>query len=103
LTHPIDRLVLVATARSLLRLRQAETIARRSAEHWQATFDALAEGLALVDSNNRLIRWNNAFSDICGSKLVPHVGDDASTLFRGVAGADVPFDLEGHPRRSAEI
>jgi signal transduction histidine kinase len=103
LTHPIDRLVLVATARSLLRLRRAETIARRSAEHWQATFDALAEGLALVDSNNRLIRWNSAFSNICRTKLVPHMGDDASVLFQGVLGSEAPFHLNGHSRRSAEI
>src|ERR1700733_5320700 len=38
LTHPIDRLVLVATVRSLLRLRAAEIMARQSAEQWQSTF-----------------------------------------------------------------
>ena len=44
LTHPIDRLVLIATVRSLLRLRAAESTAKKSAAHWQTTFDALADG-----------------------------------------------------------
>ena len=50
LTHPIDSMVLVATVRALLRLRTAESVARKSADQWQSTFDALSEGLALVDA-----------------------------------------------------
>lgn len=103
LTHPIDRLVLVATVRALWRLRQAESNARRSAEHWQATFDSLAEGLALVDSNNRLVRWNSAFSSICGAKLSLHVGDDAAKLFHGVGGSEAPFHLNSPVRQSTEF
>src|ERR1700723_2071073 len=34
LTHPIDRMVLVATVRALLRLRTAEAAARQAAEQW---------------------------------------------------------------------
>ncbi|HEY6491398.1 MAG: ATP-binding protein [Terracidiphilus sp.] len=103
LVHPIDRLVLAATVRSLLRLRQAETVARRSAEHWQSTFDAMAEGLALVDANNRLLRWNAAFSEICGAEVCPHAGDDAATLFRPLVGSDTPFELNGNNRYNAEF
>src|SRR5579859_3446306 len=47
LTHPIDGMVLLATVRALLRLRAAESVARKSAEQWQSAFDALSEGLAL--------------------------------------------------------
>lgn len=100
LTHPIDRLVLVATVRSLLRLRHAEMVARRSAQHWQSTFDALAEGLALVDASNRLLRWNAAFSQICGSRLCPHAGDDAASLFRPLIGSDLPFASNGKKHRA---
>jgi two-component system, NtrC family, sensor kinase len=42
ITHPIDRMVLVATVRALLRLRNAETASRRSSEQWQTTFDSLS-------------------------------------------------------------
>ena len=40
LTHPIDATVLVATVKSLLRLKQAELISRQSAQQWQSTVDA---------------------------------------------------------------
>ncbi len=54
LTHPIDRMVLVATVRALLRLRTAEAAARQAAEQWQTTFDALSEGLALIDQRREV-------------------------------------------------
>jgi two-component system, NtrC family, sensor kinase len=103
LTHPIDRLVLVATVRSLLRLRNAESMARQSAEQWQSTFDALGEGLAVLDAGNHLLRWNNAFAEICGSMFQPKTGDDATGLFRQLLGTDAPFQLNGHRRHSAEF
>ena len=34
ITHPIDRMVLVATVRALMRLRTAETASRKSSEQW---------------------------------------------------------------------
>jgi signal transduction histidine kinase len=103
LTHPIDRLVLVATVRSLLRLRTAENMARRSAEQWQSTFDALAEGLAVADAGNHLLRWNHAFSEICRPMFHPNVGEDAAGLFRQLIGTDTAFHLNGHKRNSAEF
>ena len=102
LTHPIDRLVLVATVRSLLRLRHAESIARKSAEHWEATFDALAQGLALVDADDRLVRWNDAFAQIVEARLSPHVGDSATSLIERLMG-DPSFALNRHPQQSAEF
>src|SRR5579862_8840526 len=45
LTHPIDRMVLLATVRALLRLRKAEKSARSAAAYWESTFNSLAEGL----------------------------------------------------------
>src|ERR1700733_11451 len=103
LTHPIDRLVLVATVRSLLRLRAAEIMARQSAEQWQSTFDALGEGLAVVDAGNHLLRWNHAFSRICGPMFQPKTGEDAASLFRQLVGTDTIFHLNGHRRHSAEF
>jgi two-component system NtrC family sensor kinase len=103
LTHPIDRLVLIATVRSLLRLRAAERIARRSAEHWQSTFDALAEGLALIDADNQLLRWNAAFAELCGAEIDLKVGVNMTGLFQQLTGNDEPFYLNGHKRSTAEI
>jgi signal transduction histidine kinase len=86
LTHPIDAMVLVATVRALLRLRTAETEARKSAEQWQAMFDALTEGLALVDVNHRLVQWNDAFAKICGAALYCEPHGDADAYLERVLG-----------------
>ncbi len=87
LTHPIDGLVLVATVRALLRLRQAENVARRAAGQWQATFDALSEGVALIDANAKLVRWNDAFAAICGAGFDAALGDDAAEVLERVLGS----------------
>jgi two-component system, NtrC family, sensor kinase len=103
LTHPIDRLVLVATVRSLLRLREAENVARRSAEHWQSTFDSLGEGLAVIDSESRLVRWNKAFAEICGTRFRLLAGDDAANLLQELVGPEGPQLLNEQKRMRAEF
>ncbi len=87
LTHPVDRMVLVATVRALLRLRNAESNARKSAAQWKTTFNALAEGLAILDHNNCLIRWNESFAAICGPAFVPAPGKDPSDFLVSLVGA----------------
>jgi two-component system NtrC family sensor kinase len=102
LTHPIDAMVLVATVRALLRLRTAESAARKSAEQWQSTFDALAEGLALVDAEGRLVRWNGAFEEICGTHLHARASEDAAALLERVLGAGELLRLTGQERFQSE-
>jgi two-component system, NtrC family, sensor kinase len=91
LIHPIDSAVLVATVRSLLRLRAAEAEARQSAQQWQAAFDALAEGLAVVSADDRLIRWNAAFAAICGADPALADGADAAALLERFLGTSEPL------------
>ena len=86
LTHPIDRMVLVATVRALLRLKVAETKAHNSAQQWQATFDSLSEGLAILDADNRLVRWNASFETICGKGFRPAAGKDPIAYLRQFEG-----------------
>lgn len=99
LTHPVDRTVLIATIRALLRLRTAEMEARRSAQHWQATFDALAEGLALVDERGRLTRWNRGFAKIAAAAGEPAAGEDAKTYFHAWLGEQSLFENGGSNAR----
>lgn len=80
LTHPIDRTVLAATVRSLLRMRNAEQLATRSAEEWASTFDALSEGLAILDESNCLIRWNSSFQSIFEEQITPASGKNLTNL-----------------------
>lgn len=96
LVHPIDATVLVATVRALLRLHAAEAVARRSAEQWQSSFDALSEGVALVNREGRLMRWNSAFEAICGPDFSFQPGDDASAILERLIGTSEPL-LHGGP------
>lgn len=95
LIHPIDGTVLVATVRSLLRLRRAEAVARHAAIQWQATFDALSEGLAILTADHCLIRWNSAFAQICGPQHPLQVGDDVGELLEKLIGTREPLILKG--------
>src|SRR3954470_322074 len=98
LTHPIDAVVLVATVRALLRLRAAESAARKAADQWQSTFDALSEGLALVDPEGKLARWNFAFGEICGPCIEP----SADALLERVVGTSEALRHTGPERFQAD-
>ena len=103
LTHPIDRTVLSATVRSLLRLHDAETRARTSADQWESTFDSLSEGLAIVDERNRLVRWNTAFATILGPVLRPAVSEDISNFLSNLASAEPTSQIEKGKRQNSEL
>jgi len=86
LTHPIDATVLVATVKSLLRLKQAELISRQSALEWQSTVDALPEYLVLLDTENKVVRCNRAFAALSGRAFNEVIGQDGMTILTHVLG-----------------
>jgi PAS domain S-box-containing protein len=78
LTHPIDPQILMATVRSLLRARNAEKEVRAAAGHWQATFDAIGEGVCITDRSGVVQRCNRAFHGLLG---LDHVEDENRRLW----------------------
>jgi signal transduction histidine kinase len=98
LVHPIEAMVLLATVRSLLRLRNAENVARKAADQWQTTFDALPEGLALVDGDGQLVRSNFAFGEMCG----PCIDPNAAALLERVLGTSEALRYSEPERFQAE-
>jgi two-component system NtrC family sensor kinase len=66
LIQPADPMVLVATVRSLVRLHRAESQAQLAANQWQATFDALTEGVAIIDRAGVVTRCNHALTQLMG-------------------------------------
>lgn len=103
LTHPIDGMVLLATVRSLLRLRAAEALARESAEQWQSAFDALSEGLALISPEGEVTRFNHAFKQLCNNTDSCVDGADAFALLRGLLGTDDPLRSRNAGRYTADF
>ena len=94
LTHPIDRMVLLATVRALLRLREAERVARSAAAHWESTFNSLAEGLAVVGDDGRFLRWNQAFAQICAGSSALGPNRDAREFLEEFLGTSEPLRHE---------
>lgn len=66
LTEPLEPSELVATVNSLIRLKQAEEVAARAAARWQSTFEALSEGVAIVDSGGTVVQANAPFRQLFG-------------------------------------
>ena len=66
LTHPVEPIVLVATVRALLRTREAEAKARRLIGWWQSTFDAIRDGVMLLNRSGQVLRCNQAMADLVG-------------------------------------
>ena len=70
LTHPVDPQILGATVRALLRAREAEREVRAAAGRWQATFDAIGEGVCITDRQGKVLRCNGAFHGLLGHDRV---------------------------------
>jgi CheY-like chemotaxis protein len=90
LTEPVEPPVLLATLHALLRMKRAEEAQRVSARQWQATFDALSDGVALLDIDGVIVRCNQAFRDL----LADDDGDPAGWPLAGL--------LDGGPDHAGE-
>ena len=101
LTQPLEPAVLLATVRALLRLREAEALSRLSAKQWQSTFDALSEGIALIDSEWRVARCNRALLSLLGKTYSQIEHEDVRSLLR----RELNYELDETdlPRAATEI
>jgi PAS domain S-box-containing protein len=93
LTDATEPTVLLATVRALLRMRRAEESAQAAARAWQATFDAIGDGVFLLDPSGRVLRCNAALAAIVGRSAADLVGRPADALLPTwpVGGADSPL------------
>ncbi|MFN6535759.1 MAG: response regulator [Nostoc sp. EkiNYC01] len=64
LVQPVEPIELLATVRSLLRIRRAEEAALSSAREWQSTFDSMNDGVSLVDQEGIILRCNRAMIEM---------------------------------------
>jgi PAS domain S-box-containing protein len=66
IASPMEPAVLIATVRSLLRIRMAEQALQEAVLEWQSTFDAILEGVALLDAGGVVRRSNAALPEVLG-------------------------------------
>lgn len=98
LVHPVEPGLLIATIRSMLRVRIAEKQARAAAGQWQTTFDSVRHGICLLDAEGRVIRANAAATEILGRTVEEVVGSTYRDVFR-----DEPAPEGGWPFERARV
>ncbi len=64
LTKPVERERLLTTVNSLLRLRKAEEQVRNTAAEWATAFNALQDGVALLDRDGSTMRANERYTHL---------------------------------------
>src|SRR5438477_440785 len=73
-------------------MKRAEEAQRESAGQWQVTFDALADGVALLDATGAVVRCNQAFPHRLATDEGDLAGRPLAALFGDAPGAgDTPF------------
>lgn len=80
LTNVAEPMELIATIRALMRIRRAEDAAHLSASQWQATFDAISDGVMLLDGSGKVVQANRTLERILGGTWTEIVGKDPSEL-----------------------
>ncbi len=78
LTEPLEPVMLIATINSMLRMKRAEQKVRQAALQWQTTFDAIQDGVALLDADGGVVQANKALHDLAGEDLadIPRMKDE---------------------------
>jgi len=97
------RLLSTVAAHAAVALANARLfdLVRRGKEQWEATFDAISEGMALVDDGARIRRANTAFAELVGRPVTAVVGGHLCHLLFGehIALAELMRETAGggHP------
>src|SRR5215469_16949114 len=80
-TDPIEPALLIATIAAFMRMHQAEQAVRELALEWQTTFDAISDGVALVDTAGCILRFNRSLSSLVGRPANELAGAPFDSLF----------------------
>jgi signal transduction histidine kinase/DNA-binding response OmpR family regulator len=105
LAQPCDPRELLATIRSLLRVRSAEETARAGAREWQQTFNAITDAICLVDFQGNIVRHNRAMQELVRAKGSLH-GRSVYGLLQEALGADpatLPSIKGTYSRQSVDL
>jgi PAS domain S-box-containing protein len=81
LTNVAEPLELLATVRALLRARRAEDAAQISTRQWQTTFDAISDGVMLLDATGKVVQANRTIERILGRPWTEIVGNELSAFW----------------------
>ena len=105
LVHPVDPSELMATVKAFLRIKEAEEKAGMEAEYWQKTFDAIRDGICLLDDKGRILRCNRAFADLVRKSDEDITGRTCWEIVHGTTDPieDCPFLKASSSRRRESL
>ncbi len=81
LTNVAEPMELIATVRALLRARRAEETAQLTTRQWQTTFDAISDGVMLLDASGRVVQANRTLEHILGRTWSGDRGQELPALW----------------------
>ena len=96
--EPMEPEELIANVTALLRMRRMERELRRSAIEWQKTFEAVRDGVAIVQGSGVITRCNPSFQRLTESDCVGRTVDDIFSIPLGDVRAQSFVDVELHDR-----
>jgi PAS domain S-box-containing protein len=91
LIEPVEPEVLIATINSVLRARRSAESAQAMAREWQLTFDAIGDGVAVVDAEDRIRRANESLARLAGKPVPDLIGKKAQELWQQLNVVEQPF------------
>ena len=86
LAQPVEPIELLATIRSLLRIRRAEESALALAREWQTTFDSISDGVGLLDRAGNFLRCNRALTQLLYQPVEEIIGCSQQSLMEKYLG-----------------
>ncbi|MFL5580042.1 MAG: ATP-binding protein [Gemmatimonadaceae bacterium] len=89
LVHPVEPPVLIATVRSLLRVRTAERELRDAARAWTTAFDAISDAVVLAAPDGAVVRCNAAAGRLLGGDPTSERRAFVELVRRAFPGADL--------------
>src|SRR5437588_3718966 len=99
LLEPVEPEVLIATINAMLRAKRAEEAAREMALEWQATFDAIEDGVAVVDAEGHIQRSTSSLASLLGFTTAELRGQVCYKLWPDPEAGEAPFFLAQQSRR----
>ena len=102
IAEPVEPALLVATVGAFLRMKRAEQAARERTLEWQTTFDAINDGVALVDPAGNVLRANRALGELLGKPAADLAGFGFDKLLAPGEDAPVHKKLEAGTRQHVE-
>jgi PAS domain S-box-containing protein len=107
LAQPVEPIELLATVRSLLRIRRAEELALTSAREWQTTFDAINDSVCLLDRQGKILRCNQSLVrlfDKPAEDILGHIHYELMRVTLGVGDGTCFYRAkETHERQMLEL